>query len=125
MPFRISTGRLSNNIETVNVHENVRSLLNSGGVDSPNSLYSFTPLLGSNDQTQRASKPTTRRVTRQYLPGLRADTDHPDLPANRIPVTTNLPPTTEWVREPTQPRPTMLSDRNPSDPLSEVDTQLD
>jgi hypothetical protein len=123
MPFRMSTGRLSSHMGIMNVQENVRSLLNRGGEESPSSLYSFTPILGSNDQVQRTPKPTSRRFTRQHLPGLRADVDHPDLPANRIPVATNLPPATEWAREPTQPRPATLSDRHPSDQLPEVDTQ--
>ncbi len=109
----------------VNIQENVRSLLNRGGADSPNSLYSFTPMLGSsNHQAQRAPKRTSRRFTRQHLPGLRADADHPDLPANRVPVTTTLPPTSGWLREPTQPG-LITSDRHPSDPLPEVDTQQD
>lgn len=101
----------------VNVQENVRSLLNRGGADSPNSLYSFSPILGSNDQAQNTPKPASRRFTRQLLPGLRADADHPDLPSNRIPVATNPPPVAGWVREPTQPGPAMLSDGHQSDPL--------
>ena len=117
MPFKISTGT-----GMMNIQENVRSLLNIRGTDSPNSLYSFTPILGSNDQAQRAPKPTSRRFTRQHLPGLRADADHPDLPASRVPVTTptTLPPTAA------QTRPGLVtSHRHPSDPLPEVDTQQD
>jgi hypothetical protein len=109
----------------MNVQENVRSLLNRGGAESPSSLYSFTPILGSSEQVQPIPKPVSRRFTRQHLPGLRADVDHPDLPANRMPVATNLPPTTWGIREPTEPRPVMLPDRHPSDPLPEVDTRQD
>ena len=97
----------------MNVQENVRSLLSRSGEESPNSLYSFTPILGSNDQVQRTPKPTSQRFTRHHLPGLRADADHPDLPTNRYPIAVS--------REQTQPRPTMISDRHPSDSLPEVD----
>jgi len=100
----------------MNAQESVQSLLSRGGAESPSSLYSCTPMLGSNDQAQR----TPNHASRGF--GLRADVNHPDLPANRMPVAANLSPTVQWGRE---PEPAVLPDRHPSDPTPEVDAQQD
>jgi len=114
----------------VNVQENVRTLLaGRTGADSPNSLYSRTPILGSNEQQQQQqqqSKRASRGFIRRYLPGFRPDTDHPDLPINRMPTNNDYSPATqpsEWAREPAVPNNVVHPDRHLSDPVPHVGTE--
>lgn len=95
------------------------------GAESPNSLYSGTPILGSNEQQQRTPKSASRGFMRRYLPGHRPGTDHPDLPVNSMPVETSYSPATQlsdWGREPAAPESAVLLDRHPSDPAPHIET---
>lgn len=108
------------------VQENVRNLLIArDGAESPNSLYSGTPILGSNERQQRTPKPASRGFMRRYLPGQRPGTNHPDLPTNSMPTEASYSPArqpSEWGREPAAPENVVLPDRHPSDPAPHVET---
>lgn len=131
MPFGISSGLGSSHVGDMTVQENVRALLTRrDGAESPNSLYSGTPILGSNEQQQRTPRSASRGFMRRYLPGHRPGTDHPDLPTNSMPVETEsesdytaATQPSEWRHEPTIPADAVLPDRHPLDPAPHVESE--